>query len=125
MLLTEVYGLVSGPAWWRRSLLEILVKELGYRVNVYERCVLTLDAPQGKDGDQDNALTEGIMVLEVDDILEAGGPRHRAKMDELEKKLRFGKVVVLQDTPPEGTGYAGNATRSSPCKSRKITLKIH
>ena len=27
-------------------------------------------------------------------------------MDELEKKLRFGKVVVLQDTP-QGTGYAG------------------
>ena len=42
----------------------------------------------------------------MDDILEAGGPRHRAKMDELEKKLKFGKVVVLQDTP-QGTGYAG------------------
>ena len=41
LLLTEVYGLVSGPAWWRRSLLEILVKDLGYRVNVYDRCVLT------------------------------------------------------------------------------------
>ena len=36
LLLTEVYGLVSGPAWWRRSLLEILVKELGYRVNVFD-----------------------------------------------------------------------------------------
>ena len=104
LLLTEVYGLVSGPAWWRRSLLEILVKDLGYRVNVYDRCVLTLDA-QGSEGDP-NIKTDGIMVLEVDDILEAGGPRHRAKMDELEKKLRFGKVVVLQDTP-QGTGYAG------------------
>ena len=41
LLLTEVYGLVSGPSWWRRSLLEILVKELGYRVSVYDRCVLT------------------------------------------------------------------------------------
>ena len=106
LLLTEVYGLVSGPAWWRRSLLEILVKELGYRVNVYDRCVLTLDSQAEPGGDPSALKTEGIMVLEVDDILEAGGPRHRAKMDELEKKLRFGKVVVLQDTP-QGTGYAG------------------
>ena len=37
LLLTEVYGLVSGPAWWRRSLLELLVKELKYRVNPYDR----------------------------------------------------------------------------------------
>ena len=44
LLLTEVYGLVSGPAWRRRSLLELLVKELKYRVNPFDRCVLTLDA---------------------------------------------------------------------------------
>ena len=76
LLLTEVYGLVSGPAWWRRSLLEILVKELGYRVNPYDRCILTLD---DTDGDPDNAMvaygenyqkTKGIIVIEVDDILE-------------------------------------------------------
>lgn len=66
MLLTEVYGLISGPAWWRRSLLEILVKELSYRVNVYDRCVLTLD------GANDKGTTEGVIILEVDDILEAG-----------------------------------------------------
>ena len=45
LLLTEVYGLVSGPAWWRRSFLELCVQELKYRVNVYDRCVLTLDGP--------------------------------------------------------------------------------
>ena len=33
VLNTEVYGLVSGPAWWRRCFLEILVKQLGYRIN--------------------------------------------------------------------------------------------
>ena len=57
LLLTEVYGLVSGPACWRRSLLKILVKELGYRVNVYDRCVLRL-------------------ILEVDDAPEAGDEAH-------------------------------------------------
>ena len=106
LLLTEVYGLVSGPAWWRRSLLEILVKELGYRVNVYDRCVLTLDGADGKD------TTEGVIILEVDDILEAGTAIHQKKMELLEKRLRFGKVVSLTDVQ-EGTGYAGRRITQS------------
>ena len=44
LLPTEVYGLVSGPSWWRRSLLEVLISELGYRLSAYDKCVLTLDA---------------------------------------------------------------------------------
>ena len=55
LLLTQVYGLVSGPAWWRRSLLEILVKELGYRVNVYDRCVLTLDGRRSQTRSRTNS----------------------------------------------------------------------
>ena len=86
---TEVYGLCSGPSWWRRSLCEILVRELGYRINAYDRCVLTLDGIP-EDGEEelsaDNAVirgikkdgpllpTQGIIVVEVDDLLEAGGP---------------------------------------------------
>ena len=117
LLLTEVYGLVSGPAWWRRSLLEILVKDLGYRVNVYDRCVLTLDASE----DTKNAKTEGIMVLEVDDILEAGNERHREKMALLEKKLRFGKVVKLQEADA-GSGYAGRRLQQLPDFSFEFTM---
>ena len=98
----EVYGLVSGPAWWRRSLLEVLVKELGYRVNVYDRCVLTLDAKPG----EPEGETQGIIVIEIDDLLESGGSRHRKLMDQLEKRFRFGKVVCLMDHPA-GTSYAG------------------
>ena len=63
LLLMEAYGLVSGPSWWRRSLLEVLVKELGYRVNVYDRCVHTLERPQ-----------------RVGDMLEAGNEVHLQKM---------------------------------------------
>ena len=116
LLLTEVYGLVSGPAWWRRSLLEILVKELGYRVNPYDRCILTLDDVEG---DPENTMvaygetyqkTKGIIVIEVDDILEAGEADHRKKMEWLESKLRFGKIVNLMEAK-EGTGYAGRRVR--------------
>ena len=111
LLLTEVYGLVSGPAWWRRSLLEILVKDLGYR------CVLTLDALE----DSKNSKTEGIMVLEVDDIPEAGNERHREKMALLEKKLRFGKVVKLQEADA-GSGYAGRRLQQLPDFSFEFTM---
>ncbi|CAE7938278.1 GIP, partial [Symbiodinium necroappetens] len=118
---TEVYGLVSGPAWWRRSLLELLVKYFGYRVNPYDRCVLTLD---GNSDDEDSELdhtigplrclkvreslkrTQGIIVIEVDDLLEAGGPRHRQLMERLENKVKFGKIQCLREQP-EGTSYAG------------------
>eukprot|EP00435_Cladocopium_sp_Y103_P027783 s3983_g6.t2 len=108
LLLTEVYGLVSGPAWWRRSLLEILVEELKYRVNVYDRCVLTLDGkPNEKDPD--------APVPTKDDILEAGDAEHREKMKWLESRLRFGKVVNLQETENGGgSGYAGRRVKQNP-----------
>ena len=118
---TEVYGLCSGPSWWRRSLCEILVRELGYRINAYDRCVLTLDGIP-EDGeeelDADNAVirgikkdgallrTQGIIVVEVDDLLEAGGPRHRKLMERLEARMKFGKVQCLREQS-EGTSYAG------------------
>jgi hypothetical protein len=80
LLLTEVYGLVSGPAWWRRSLLELLVKELKYRVCVYDRCILTLDGPLDPKNPDAPVKTRGFIVLEVDDLLEAGDEEHRKKM---------------------------------------------
>ena len=102
LLLTEVYGLVSGPAWWRRSLLEVLVRELKYRVNPYDRCVLTLDA-EAKNAE---ALTEGIILIEVDDLYETGSQRQRRNMEWLASKLRFGKSVNLREEH-NGTSYAG------------------
>ena len=103
LLLTEVYGLVSGPSWWRRSLLEVLVKEFRYRVSAYDKCVLSLD---GQADDEDPSKTQGLIVIEVDDILESGSARHRRNMQLLEQRLRFGKIVKLRDHP-EGTAYAG------------------
>ena len=54
--------------------------------------------------------TRGIIVIEVDDLLEAGSSEHRAKMKWLESKLKFGKVVELMGVK-EGTGYAGRKIR--------------
>ena len=118
LLLAEVYGLVSGPAWWRRSLLEVLVKELGYRVNPYDRCVLTLDNDDATKGEDEPNLTWGI---EVDDLLESGDKLHREKMDWLEKRLKFGKFVNLMETP-SGTGYAGRRVRQHQDGSVTYTM---
>ena len=112
LLLTEVYGLVSGPSWWRRSLLEVLISELGYRLSAYDKCVLTLDAdPNNKDENPEH--TQGIIVVEIDDLLEAGSDRHRAKMLQLEKRFKFGKITDLMDAG-DGSGYAGRRLRQRP-----------
>ena len=115
LLLTEVYGLVSGPAWWRRSLLELLVKELQYRVCVYDRCILTLDGPIDPKNPDAPVKTRGFIVLEVDDLLESGDAEHRKKMEWLEKRLKFGKIVNLQETENGGgSGYAGRRIKQMP-----------
>ncbi|CAJ1446793.1 unnamed protein product, partial [Effrenium voratum] len=80
---------------------DVLVKELGYRVNAYNMT--------------------GIIVVEVDDILESGNERHRNKMARLEKKLRFGKVINLREHP-EGTGYAGRRIMQGPDGSFQYTM---
>ena len=57
--------------------------------------------------------TQGIIVIEVDDLLGAGSSEHRAKMKWLETKLKFGKIVELMGVK-EGTGYAGRRIRQLP-----------
>ena len=90
VLLTEIYGLVSGPSWWRRTLLKMATEDLGYVVNAYDKCVLTLPAePTSKM--KTEALTAGYMVVEVDDIVEAGDERHQALMKKMENMLKFGR----------------------------------
>ena len=109
LLLTEIYGLVSGPSWWRKSLLEVLIKELGYCLSAFDKFVLTLDADPTNQ-DEDPNQTQGIIVVEIDDLLEAGSARHRAKMLQLEKKFKFGKVTNLMEAT-DGSEYAGRRLR--------------
>ena len=52
----------------------------------------------------------GILVLEIDDMLEAGDEVRRQKMQLLEQRLRFGKILDLQSTE-SGSGYAGRRVR--------------
>ena len=47
LLITEVYGLVSGPAWWRISFVKLFL-DRGYKIVAVDRCVLVL--PGEEDG---------------------------------------------------------------------------
>ncbi|CAK8990659.1 Integrase catalytic domain-containing protein, partial [Durusdinium trenchii] len=107
LLCTEVYGLVSGPSWWRRSLLKLATEDLGFEVNPYDKCVLTLPS-----ADPSKKLTEGFLVIEVDDIAEAGSARHQELMTKMESMLTFGKVDNLQSST--GSNYAGRRLRQRP-----------
>ena len=116
LLETEVYGLVSGPSWWRRSLLGI-AEQLGYKICPYDRCVLTLP---GEKADE-MTPTDGFMVIEVDDIAEAGNDRHRAKMEELHKLLKFGKIEALFDS--NGSSYAGRQIKQNKDYSFEMNME--
>ena len=85
LLETEVYGLVSGPAWWRVSFVKKFIS-LGYVMNRCDPCAMVLPGPSEK------AKSRGIAILEMDDVLEGGDELHEKNMDALGKLVTFGKV---------------------------------
>ena len=124
-------------------MIDYLLKHLGYTLNPYDRCVLTLtDKPRpvstevsdkpsstaattsttsttrqasatfsatktrGTTAAPATGKTRGVIVIQVDDLLEAGDGEHRRRVELLENRFRFGKVVKLQDVE-QGTGYSG------------------
>eukprot|EP00439_Symbiodinium_sp_Y106_P061983 s82_g9.t1 len=104
LLLTEVYGLVSGPSWWRSSFLQ-KTGRLGYKVCPYEPCILVLPSSEPSQS------TQGVLVIEVDDVIEGGDQRHRALMADLEGSITFGKAVNLQQ---QESSYAGKTLKQLP-----------
>ena len=128
---TEVYGLISGPSWLRQSLVADL-EDLGYVRNKYDRCILSLPphVPIGgkphlssgegvhsnqvpKQSDTKRLLNQGSIMIEVDDILEAGEPRHDKLMQNFYAKYKYGKCKVIMDDP-DGTRISGIGVRQNP-----------
>lgn len=70
LLLSEVYALVTGLGWWRRSLLlEVMTKQLGYVLDPTTNVCALLPSECTK-----SDAAEGFIIGEVDDLAEAGGP---------------------------------------------------
>ena len=98
-------------------LLTTATERLDYEINCYDRCVLTLPSASNKPG----SLTDGFVVIQVDDIAEGRGPRHQERMRQLESMLKFGKVEDLRSQ--EGTTYAGRYIRQLPGFGFEISME--
>ena len=85
LLVTEVYGLVSGPAWWRVSFVKQFL-DRGYVYVPMDRCALTLP------GEGEGSTTRGLVVLEMDDVMEGGSDEHEAIMTDIANKITFGNI---------------------------------
>ena len=69
------------------------LRPVAYRVSYASQCTFILPA----DSSDPNQETKGFVVLEVDDLLEAGTEEHEKKMKDLRKRFQFGKVSSLQE----------------------------
>ena len=92
-LMEAVYGLDDGPVVWRETLRRYLL-ELGYKESSFDPCYYKLVANNedrrelglGKCG------VVGILLADVDDLLQRGGSRHKELVNVLRGKLVFGKL---------------------------------
>ena len=107
--MTECYGLVSGPAWWRVTFVGGLESQ-GYERRPYAPCLLHLPCEGDKSRDSRNV---GVLSIRTDDMLEAGTPRHRALMDKVRKRFDFGRYKRLLDDP---SGTLLNGRRVVQCE---------
>ena len=96
-VLAEIYGLITGPPAWRKSLFNDF-KELGFKRPPLTPCVAIMYEYE------DVQYSELIMV-EKDDLLGAGiGDKFFDAVAALRKKYNFGKLVELMDQSHEYGG---------------------
>ena len=63
----------------------------GYKINCYDRCVLNLPGPTaGSD-------TQGVILVEMDDTIDAGNDEHERRMADLASRFTFGKEKILMN----------------------------
>ena len=58
----------------------------GYQIVPIDRCALVLP------GEKEGSPTEGLAVLEMDDVLEGGSDKHDQLLLDIAKSITFGKV---------------------------------
>ena len=114
-LLAEVYGLITGPPAWRRSLLTEL-QELGFRSHPLAPCVALMyeDLGAGK------PELSGIIVIETDDLLGGGiGDKFHDAVKRLTTRFKFGKWVELQEKSCE---YGGRTLKQAADYSINVSM---
>ena len=102
-VLTAVYGLVNAPAVWRKTVRRHLI-ELTYKESVFDPCLFFLPANSEELSRYGPLGVAGVVLLDVDDFCQGGGPRHEELMGELRKRLKFGKWKNIYEGSAEYIG---------------------
>ena len=101
-ILAEIYGLITGPPGWRRSLFTTF-KNLGFKAHPLAPCVvLYYENIAGVD-----LTLSGLICVETDDLLGGGradASKFHSAIDQLRKQYTFGKWKILQDGSTEYGG---------------------
>ena len=93
------YGLVDAPLNWRRTLVQFVTKDLGYKQSSLDPCTYVFH--------QDGRL-RGLLAIEVDDLLMFGDEVHEKKMQQLQRRFTFGKI---EDINADGVNFNGRRLR--------------
>ena len=108
-LLAEVYGLVTGPPGWRKSLL-VKLKELDFKRHPLAPCVALMYDNDGEP-DQEPRFC-GLLVIETDDLLGGGvGDKFEDAIIKLKKKFSLWKVGL---TPKRADGVRRTLAQTTP-----------
>ncbi|CAE7498867.1 TY1B-DR1 [Symbiodinium sp. CCMP2592] len=108
-IVAGVYGLIGGPAHWRKTLTGFITKDLGYRQSRLDPTVYKLFC---------GGSLEGLINIEVDDLLCFGGQEHAMRLARLRERFHFGKFKDLS----EGTMFNGRFLQQYP--DGKITVSM-
>ena len=93
-----VYGLCDAPMHWRKTLVQFITNELGYRQSALDPCTYMLHGEK----------LHGMIAVEIDDLLMFGDDVHLRKVEELKKRFTFGKLEKLDE---KGVNFNGRRLR--------------
>lgn len=100
-ILAGAYGLGDAPAHWRKTLRRAIF-EMGMVQSVMDPCIFKWF----KKGE-----LQGLLVVEVDDLLMLGSSEFFNHLEYLRKRFEFGKFVFV-DEQKDGTSFNGRRIRS-------------
>lgn len=93
VLMTAVYGLVDGPVVWRETL-QLRLLELGDQESSFDPCLFWLPSEASESTSPSSTSRppiDGVVLADVDHLLQEGHPRHDAMVSELWKRPALGK----------------------------------
>ena len=99
-ILAGAYGLGDAPAHWRKTLKKAIF-DIGMSQSVLDPTVYKW---------YDGGVLEGLVVVEVDDLLIMGTSKFFQRFEGLKQRFEFGKFVKVKEQE-EGTSFNGRRIR--------------